>query len=97
MGTISVLCNQGDISIVWNQEDSESTKTANEEFNKLKADGYELYAPGEGGERGKRLQRFDKKLGAIIAAPGVKKESERGTTKRPKAMAGGPVSSSEMQ
>lgn len=97
MGTITVLCEQGDISIVWNQEDPESTKNANEEFKKLKSDGYELYAPGEGGERGKRLERFDKKLGAIIAAPGVKKPEERGTTKRPKAMAGGPVSSDEMR
>lgn len=94
MGTIQVLCDEGDISIVWNQDDETSTKNAAEEFKRLKADGYELYAPGEGGQRGKRLQRFSKKLGAIIAAPGVKTEEDKTQGTRRKAMGGGPVAES---
>lgn len=97
MGTIHVLCEQGDISIVWNQEDEESTKNAAEEFKRLKADGYELYAPGEEGQKGRRMHRFNKTLGAIIAAPGVQKPEERGTGKRAKAMAGGPVAASSFE
>jgi hypothetical protein len=97
MGTIHVLCEEGDISIVWNQEDEESTKKAAEEFKRLKADGYELYAPGKGGARGKRLQRFSKKLGAIIAAPGVKTEEDKQQGTRRKSMGGGPVAASSFE
>lgn len=94
MGTLYTLNDQGDIAINWTPDDEESTKRAHDEFTRLKADGYELYAPGEEGQRGKRLQRFSKKLGVIIAAPGVKTEADKTQGTRRKAMGGGPVAES---
>lgn len=91
MGTIHVLCEDGDISINWDPENEDSVKNAKTEFARLKTDGYELYAPGEEGQRGKRMQRFSKKTGTVIAAPGVQKPEDRTAGTRTRAMAGGPV------
>lgn len=88
MGQMRVLSQKGDINIEWDGDDPESVKKANEEFKKLKADGYEFFKV----EKGERVERFNKKLGKLIASPGVKTAEDKKTGKRGKAMGGGPNS-----
>lgn len=88
MGTLVVLNQEGDIKIEWDPADADSTKKAKDEFDRLKKDGYEIYAVEE--RRGKTLSRFDKKAGKLLAAPGVKTSADKEKQTRPRAMAGGP-------
>lgn len=89
MGELRVLNRSGDVTIEWRPDDKESVEQAKEEWKGLKEAGYEFFEMAEGG-KGKRLTRFSKKHGKVLAAPGVRKPEERKTGKRPKANAGGP-------
>lgn len=89
MGVMHVMGPEGDIVVEWDADDQASVDKAKAEWARLKKDGFEFFQPVEA--KGKLLTRFDKKLGRVIAAPGVKKPVERVTGKRSRAMAGGPV------
>lgn len=95
MGVMQVACNAGDIVVTWDPDDAESTQRARDEWNRLKADGYEFYEPGEGARQGKgrRLTRWNAAVGRVLAMPGVKRAAERKDPAMPRsrAMAGGPV------
>jgi len=88
MGQMNILTQKGDIVIEWDADNAESVKKAKAEWKKLKADGYEFFEPVEA--KGKRVKRFDKGLGRVIAAPGVKKPADKKKGTRPRAMGGGP-------
>jgi predicted HAD superfamily phosphohydrolase YqeG len=89
MSEMLVLDQSGDTKIEWDPSDRESTQKAKEEFAKLKKDGYEFFEVAE--TKGKRVTRFSKKLGKVIAAPApAKTEAQR---KGGRAMAGGPLDS----
>lgn len=88
MGTISVLTNKGDETIEWDPAKPKSVEKAKKEYDKLKKDGYEFYEVAE--SKGKRVTRFNKKLGKVIAAPGIKSAADKKAGTRPKAQAGGP-------
>ena len=88
MGVVIVLCKQGDRIVEWDANDREAVDKAKAEWADLKGQGYEFYESVE--SKGKRLTKFNKSLGRVIAAPGVKKPAERGTPARPAAMAGQP-------
>jgi hypothetical protein len=88
MGQMNVLCNKGDKIVEWDENDPESVKRAEKEWKKLKKDGYEFFEAVE--TKGKRVTRFNKKIGKLIAAPGVKKPADKKRGGRSKAMAGGP-------
>jgi len=90
MGEMHVLSEKGDITVEWDADDPDSVKKAQAEFKKLKADGFEFFEVEE--KKGKRVTRFNKKLGKIIASPGVKTEADKKTGKRSKALGGGPNS-----
>lgn len=92
MGELRVLNEEGDVTVAWDPKDPESVKTAEAEFERLRQDGYEFYEVVD--TKGKAVKKFRPELGRLIAAPGAKKPEERGTSKRQKAMAGGPVASS---
>lgn len=89
MGRMHVLGPEGDIVVEWDPDDQASIDKAKNEWARLKADGYEFFEPVAG--KGKLLTRFNRKLGKVIAAPGVKKPIDRMSKSRPRAMAGGPV------
>lgn len=88
MGEMRVLSRDGDIRVEWDPKDTDSVTKAHEEWKRLKDDGYEFFEVTE--TKGKRVTRFDKKIGKVIAAPGVKTKAERGTAAKPRAMSGGP-------
>lgn len=88
MGKLVVLNEKGDITVEWDADDAESVKKAKDEFARLKKDGYEFFEAVE--TKGKRVTRFSKNLGKVIASPGVKKPEDKKTGKRGKAMGGGP-------
>lgn len=88
MGEMRVLNQKGDVKVEWDADDAESVKKAKAEFTQLKKDGYRFYEVAE--TRGKQVDRFDKKLGKLIAAPGARSEADKRTGARPRAMAGGP-------
>ena len=89
MGELRVLNSQGDITVTWDPADSESCEKAKKEWDRLKADGYEFFEPVE--TKSKRVTRFSKKLGKVIAAPGAKTTVDKEQGTRPKAMGGGPL------
>lgn len=91
MGMMNVLTPAGDIVVEWDADDPESVKKAKDEWDRLKADGYEFFESAEA--KGKRIKRFSKKLGRVIAAPGVKSAEDKKAGTRTKAMAGGPNAS----
>lgn len=94
MGVIRVLSEEGDIRVEWDDNDKESVDKARAEFERLQADGYELYRASNN----RRVKTFNPGHHALIAAPGTKKEKSaesrkaalKGTRARPAAMAGGP-------
>jgi len=88
VGEIIVLNEFGDVRVEWDPADSASVERAKAEWKDLKKQGYEFYAVEE--TKGKRVQRFDRKLGRVIAAPGAKTKADREKGTRPRAMAGGP-------
>lgn len=88
MGVMNVICASGDEVVEWDPDDSESVQKAKRKWDRLKAEGHEFFEPVQ--NKGKRVTRFSKNLGRVIAAPGVMKPSDKQTGKRPKAMAGGP-------
>lgn len=88
MGEMRILGPEGDIKLDWDPNDSESVDKAKTEFKRLKEDGYDFFAVEE--TKGKRVERFDKKIGKLIAAPGSKTKADKTAGTRPKAMAGGP-------
>lgn len=89
MGQLNVMTNEGDIVIEWDADNPDSVKKAQAEWKKLKADGYEFFEPVE--SKGKRVTRFKKDLGRVIASPGVKKPADKKKGTRAKAMGGGPL------
>lgn len=90
MGEILVLNENGDERIEWDPDDAEQVKAAKKEYKRLKGEGYNFYAVEE--KPGKKVERFDKRLGRLIAAPGGKTASDRKEGTRPRAMSGGPLS-----
>jgi hypothetical protein len=88
MGVMNIICAAGDEIVEWDPNDDASVLKAKEEWDRLKAEGFEFFEPVEG--KGKRVTRFSKNLGRVIAAPGVKKPTDKTQGTRPKAMAGGP-------
>lgn len=89
MGEIAVLNQRGDTPIQWDPESPTQVASAKQEFARLKKEGYEFFevVPES---KGKRVTRFDKKLGKVIASPGVQSKADKATGDRPRAMAGGP-------
>jgi hypothetical protein len=75
MGTMHVLCAAGDILVQWDPGDERSAEQARAEYDRLRDDGYEFYEVERA--RGKRLKRWRKGLGVVIAAPGVRREADR--------------------
>lgn len=90
MGELRVLNKSGDIKVEWDPKDAASVANAKVEWDRLKADGYEFFEVTEA--KGKKIDRFKKSAGRVIAAPGIKKPAERTSGVRQRAMAGGPNS-----
>jgi len=89
MGSIVALTNRGDEPIIeWNPEDPAEVKKAKAEWDRLKKEGFEFFEPQT--TKGKRVTRFDKTLGRVIASPGVQSKADKKDGRRGKAMAGGP-------
>jgi hypothetical protein len=84
---MNVMGPEGDIVIEWDADDAGSVKKARAEWKRLKEDGYEFFDPGD---KGRRVKRFSKKLGRVIAAPGVQTAKDKKEGTRKKAMSGGP-------
>lgn len=89
MGELRVLNKTGDIVVEWDPETPESIKNAEEEWKRLKREGYRFFEALPG-EKGKAVKKFDAELGRILVVPGVKTTQDRKRGSRPKAMAGGP-------
>lgn len=92
MGEMRVLTEKGDERLEWDPADAEQVKKAKAEFARLKKDGYRFYAVETVEKAGKPVDRFDKRLGKIIAAPGARSAADKKAEARPRAMAGGPNS-----
>lgn len=88
MGEMRVLNQSGDITVIWDEDDQESVDKAKAEYDRLKKDGYEFYEVAEA--KGKRVKRWSKKHGKLIAAPGAQSATDKAKGKRGKAMSGGP-------
>ena len=89
MGLILVLNESGDERIEWDPDDAAQVRAANKEFKRLKKDGYLFYEVQE--TKGRKVDRFDKKLGKLVAAPGGQTTKDKTTGTRSRAMSGGPV------
>lgn len=89
MGQLVVLNASGDETLEWDPADKDSVKKAKAEYDRLKKDGFEFFTVEQ--TKGKKITRFDKKLGRVIAAPGGRTESNKRTGARPRAMSGGPT------
>lgn len=88
MGEIRVLTQQGDERLEWDPNDKESTAKAKAEFDRLKKEGFLFYEVAEA--RGRPVEKFSKKLGKVIAAPGARSDANKRAGTRQRAMAGGP-------
>lgn len=88
MGRMRVMSKAGDISVTWDPEDEESVKKAKAEYDRLKKDGYEFFEAEK--KKGKRVKRWSKGLGEIIAAPGVASKAARKSGQAGSRMSGGP-------
>lgn len=92
MGSISVMSKKGDEKTVeWNPEDEASVKKAKAEYDDLKKKGYEFFEVEDA--KGKRVKRWSKKLGKVIATPGVATKSQRTSGQTGSRMSGGPNAS----
>jgi hypothetical protein len=89
MGELRILNQRGDETIAWDPGNAKEVRAAKERFDALKKDGFEFYTVEE--TKGKRVERFSKTLGKVIAAPGGKKEADRASGTRGRAMGGGPT------
>lgn len=83
-----ILTQHGDEPLEWDPADKASVAAARKKFDELKKDGYRFYEVQE--SRGKAVEKFDAKLGKIIAAPGAATAVDKATGSRPAAMRGGP-------
>lgn len=92
MGEMRVLNDTGDVTVSWDPDDAESVGKAEQEFARLKADGYAFYETVQ--TKGKAVEEFDPKIGSLIAAPGGRSATDKATGSRAKAMAGGPLARS---
>lgn len=93
MGVIRILNEHGDETLEWDPADDSAVKEAHKKFKALKKDGYEFYEVKHA--KGKRIDKFNKKLGKVIAAPGARSTADKATGARPRASSGGPNSSVE--
>lgn len=87
-----MLTQAGDIKVEWDPADPDSVAKAREEFDRLKADGYNFYEAAT--TKSKQVTRFSKTAGTLLAAPGARREVDRKRGTRQRAMAGGPLSTS---
>ena len=92
MGEFRILTPNGDERLEWDPADTKSVKAAKDRFDALKKDGYEFYEVTE--TKGKRVERFSKGLGKLIAAPAGRTEADKARGTRQRGMGGGPRSSS---
>jgi hypothetical protein len=88
VGKLHILGPEGDVTIDWDPEDAASVKKAKDEWKSLKDSGFEFFDPTS--KKPKRIKRFSKSLGRVIAAPGVKSKEDKKKGTRGKAMSGGP-------
>lgn len=88
MGEMRWLSQEGDERLEWDPADKKSVAEAKKKFAALKEDGYLFYEVAE--TRGKAIEKFDPKVGKILAAPGAANAAERESGARPAAMRGGP-------
>lgn len=88
MGELKVLTTEGDETLAWDPENAEEVETAKQEWDRLKGEGYEFFVVEE--TKGKKIAKFDKKLGRVIAAPGGRTAKDKAAGTRGRAMAGGP-------
>lgn len=89
MGEIRVLNQQGDETLTWDPDNAESVDRAKAEFDRLKGEGYEFFDVVQ--TKGRKVTKFNKKAGQLIAAPGGRKEADKRSGARPRAMSGGPT------
>jgi hypothetical protein len=65
-----VLDRSGDgLKLTWNESNTREVEAARTTFNDYRSRGYDLFALGEGDERGARLTEFDPHAAGILAVP----------------------------
>lgn len=66
MASIRTIDTTGDTKIEWDHTDPEQTKKAEEEFNRLKAQGYMFFRLKPSGDKGGYVHNFDENNGADL-------------------------------
>jgi hypothetical protein len=68
-GEIAVMDGSGDTKIMWDPANADEVENARENFDRLKAKGFDAFKVADKGEPGERLDKFDPKAGRIIMMP----------------------------
>lgn len=89
MGEMRILNQHGDERLDWNPDDAKDVARAKGEFERLKGEGYHFYEVVD--TKGRKVTKFSAKAGKLIAAPGGRKEADKSSGERSRAMAGGPT------
>ena len=68
-GELIVMDQSGDTKTIWDCDNDDEVKAAEDTFNKLKRKGYTAYSVKKSGKKGKVLTGFDPSLECMILAP----------------------------
>jgi hypothetical protein len=72
IGNLEIVDPKGDTKVIWDSENEDEVKAAEELFNSLRKKGHLAYAVvGEKGEKGEVIKKFDPELERIILAPAM--------------------------
>lgn len=89
MGSIQVMNETGDeTAIDWDPADDGQVAEAEKKWKELEDQGYEMFEAAE--TKGKRITKFKRELGRVLASPGVQSAGDKAAGRRGRASRGGP-------
>jgi len=67
---MNILDRSGHMNVQWDPDKEDEVNAARATFDKMKSKGYSAFV-SEGGEKGKRLERFDPSVEEMILTPPI--------------------------
>ena len=71
MGELRCMSSLGDTKVIWDPKNDDEVEAAEEQFNTLIDKGFSAFEVKKGGDKGKKITKFNPNAGKIIMVPEI--------------------------
>jgi len=71
MGVLRVMGPEGDLKTIWDADNAEEVRIAEENYDRLIKKGYKAFFVKKGGDKGEPMTKFDRAAEKIIMVPPI--------------------------